>query len=64
MSDDKKMFEKGDVVRLKSGGPAMTVSDFDDMFDTVICEWFDGAKRESSHFTPESLVLVTEQERR
>jgi uncharacterized protein YodC (DUF2158 family) len=42
MSDE---IAPGDVVRLKSGGPKMTVTDIDeDQFTgqkTVWCEWFD-----------------------
>lgn len=36
-------FEKGDVVLLKSGGPAMTVSRINDGSDdpTYECTWFD-----------------------
>jgi uncharacterized protein YodC (DUF2158 family) len=32
-------FKEGDVVRLKSGGPNMTVETVDD--DEVRCAWFD-----------------------
>ncbi|BBL90609.1 hypothetical protein VroAM7_32620 [Vibrio rotiferianus] len=33
------MFNVGDCVQLKSGGPVMTVSDTDG--STVRCQWFD-----------------------
>ena len=32
-------FKEGDVVFLKSGGPAMTITDLNN--DTSFCEWFD-----------------------
>ena len=32
-------FNKGDVVFLKSGGPAMTITDSES--ETSFCEWFD-----------------------
>lgn len=43
-------FEKGDVVRLKSGGPSMTVIDIGDYSpldakDGVKCTWFDDKKK-------------------
>ena len=50
-------FKKGDVVRLKSGGPKMTVSDVGDYTtsggpeDGVHCVWFDlvkGVQKNSS----------------
>ena len=48
-----KPFSVGDVVRLKSGGPAMTVTDIgDDSFGTmtVWCAWFEGVKGHSGTF--------------
>ena len=36
-------FNLGDVVRLNSGGPPMTVRAVDG--DTVLCDWFDGTKK-------------------
>ena len=48
-------FKKGDVVRLKSGGPKMTVSSVGSHADTggpeegVICVWFDVVKGVQKH---------------
>lgn len=51
-------FKVGDVVRLKSGGPAMTVTGTSDT-GWVICHWFvdEKSKAESGSFPPEALVL-------
>jgi uncharacterized protein YodC (DUF2158 family) len=38
------MFKVGDTVRLKSGGPVMTVSTAADADSDVLCKWFDGKK--------------------
>jgi len=38
-------FKIGDVVRLKSGGPKMTVEEVDDSADTVHCKWFVGGEK-------------------
>lgn len=38
-------FEVGDVVKLRSGGPAMSIYEVIDD-DTVICQWFDSGDRE------------------
>ena len=40
MSDENPR-KPGDLVQVKSGGPAMTVSGEDEI-GRVICEWFDG----------------------
>lgn len=51
----------GDVVRLKSGGPPMTVqrlSDTDGEHDRVWCDWIDLEHRKhSAEFVRESLVF-------
>lgn len=38
-------FEVGDVVKLRSGGPAMSIYEVIDD-DTVICQWFDDSDHE------------------
>jgi uncharacterized protein YodC (DUF2158 family) len=50
-------FKAGDVVELKSGGPAMTVS-HERSSAELFCEWFDvNGKYQSQDFQPESLKL-------
>lgn len=49
-------FKKGDVVRLKSGGPRMTIEDIADFSDSggpddgVVCVWFEGPKPQKKTF--------------
>lgn len=48
-------FKKGDVVKLKSGGPSMTISDLGDYgplgpADGAKCEWFEKTKRHEHVF--------------
>ncbi len=51
-------FKIGDLVRLKSGGPVMTVTD--DAFGVkhleMRCKWFNCKKLESGAFNPTALV--------
>jgi uncharacterized protein YodC (DUF2158 family) len=48
-------FKGGDVVQLKSGGPAMTVSK-ERRAGELVCEWFDvTGKYQSQDFEPDSL---------
>jgi uncharacterized protein YodC (DUF2158 family) len=58
--------KKGDQVRLKSGGPAMTVESVDARVglipQTVKCVWFGGRTLKSGYFAPETLVPVEETE--
>jgi uncharacterized protein YodC (DUF2158 family) len=59
-------FEVGDVVKLKSGAPKMTViaAGKEDMTGEPFtsCRWFVGMKSESASFPPDALVLVSEVE--
>lgn len=55
----------GDIVRLKSGGPKMTVDDIiapSNMPESARCVWFDGNERKSQVFSLDSLVLVADNE--
>jgi uncharacterized protein YodC (DUF2158 family) len=66
-------FEKGDVVKLKSGGPEMTVSKVKEPGSTYNnrnddgyqynCEWFKGASVERSSFDEESLISAKEKKK-
>ena len=48
------MFNVGDVVRLNSGGPIMTVGTIEDG-ENMYCIWFDGAKQTGSTFPAATL---------
>ena len=50
-------FKIGDVVKLKSGGPKMTITTVGERYGTptVWCVWFDGTKKYDGTFPPESL---------
>jgi uncharacterized protein YodC (DUF2158 family) len=65
--EKSRSFKCGDIVRLKSGGPDMTVSErspLDDIIDTpekdwIPCQWFNRANTlQNKAFPPESLVHV------
>ena len=56
----------GDIVKLKSGGPEMTVrkvnADIGGQFTgSYQCQWFAGKKLDSGVFPQESLVAVPEE---
>jgi uncharacterized protein YodC (DUF2158 family) len=52
-------FQIGDLVLLKSGGPLMTVTDFNEKIE---CSWFDGKKKQSGWFPAEALEIGTREE--
>ena len=67
MNEETANFKTGDIVRLKSGGPDMTVimddgalaklvEQMSDKKGWVSCEWFDGKMRRRAEFPPEALV--------
>ncbi len=55
-------YNVGDIVKLRSGGPDMTVQDVpiagNQYKDHYRCQWFAGKKLESGNFQEESLELV------
>ena len=61
----KASYKIGDVVRLKSGGPPMTVTSIEsgdnDVGYVVFCIWFNAKGNEKSgHYPAAALVPVTE----
>lgn len=52
--------KEGDTVRVKSGGPVMTVSSVFDEYSvmTALCSWFDGNRPETGKFPVNVLVHV------
>ena len=55
------MIKIGDVVKLKSDGPNMTVVGVSSNAKALQCAWFSGEhfdKVESYYFAPDSLLLV------
>jgi uncharacterized protein YodC (DUF2158 family) len=49
----------GDVVRLKSGGPDMTVVGVISK-ELLMCNWFDGQTVKASHFPHEALQKASD----
>ncbi len=47
-------WKKGDLVEVKAGGPRMVIDDIH-ANGSVFCLWFDGKKRDSGMFAPETL---------
>jgi uncharacterized protein YodC (DUF2158 family) len=43
-------YKTGDFVRLKSGGPKMTVSSYNEFAKAYDCKWFVGAKLNEGRF--------------
>ena len=48
----------GSTVRLKSGGPTMTVRYIDAVNEVVFCQWFERGRLNQGSFPPGSLELV------
>jgi len=65
MNNQKKL-QVGDIVKLKSGGPDMTIKDVhtdihDEEIGTYRCQWFAGKKLDNGVFPLESLITVTKE---
>lgn len=55
-------FKTGDIVKLKSGGPEMTVTEVDP--PNIYCSWFAGKKLEDGRFPRGSLIHAKEVEKK
>lgn len=53
---NKSKYKTGDIVRLKSGGPGMTV-EYVLQDGQIYCHWFSGNKLEGGSFNPEAIDL-------
>lgn len=59
----KNEFAVGDIVKLKSGGPDMTVNSVPEAGSKYYsCQWFAGKKLESGRFPEDSLEKVKAQQ--
>ena len=61
---EKNAYNLGDIVRLKSGGPDMTVKEVipkmgGEFSGSYRCQWFAGKKLDMGVFPQESIVSVT-----
>jgi len=62
----KTLFSVGDIVKLKSGGPDMTIKEVltnmdDKPSGNYKCQWFAGKKLDMGVFPHESLIEVAEE---
>lgn len=53
-----KKFETGQLVKLKSNGPEMTVRTFSVHQEAYQCQWFAGKKLEQGYFPEDSLEPI------
>ncbi len=53
-----EVFEVGELVQLKSGGPSMTVRKVIGEDPVIWCQWFSGNKLNEGRFAPDSLEKV------
>lgn len=55
-----KTYTTGQLVKLVSGGPEMTIREYSQIQKAYQCQWFAGKKLEQGYFPADSLVLVTQ----
>ncbi|CAN8139122.1 DUF2158 domain-containing protein [uncultured Thiomicrorhabdus sp.] len=63
----ESIYQVGEIVKLKSGGPGMTVKEIilnmnDEFCGNYRCQWFAGKKLDSGVFPEESLLKVEDSE--
>ena len=63
---NQKVYSVGEIVKLKSGGPDMTIKEVitsisDKPTGSYRCQWFAGKKLDNGIFPHESLIKVEEE---
>jgi uncharacterized protein YodC (DUF2158 family) len=61
MATGTKKFAVGQIVRLKSGGPDMTVRTLPTTSENYTCQWFAGKKLEMGQFPADALEEVVKE---
>ncbi len=61
-SDRCRPFMPGDIVRLRSGGPRMTISCADSSHGRIECSWFARSSRCSGNFQVEELTRIEDEQ--
>ena len=61
-NESSQEFKIGDVVKLKSGGPTMTVNNIEENGE-IYCQWFAGKKLEEGQFSSDSLIRASVNEK-
>jgi uncharacterized protein YodC (DUF2158 family) len=67
-------FKSGDTVKLKSGGPEMTISEVhrvskmegiinEGEIKNIECQWFSGKKLQKGFFDPDAIIKVENSEK-
>lgn len=54
-------FSEGNIVKLISGGPNMSVTDVKDSGKLIVCQWFSGSNLKRGHFNEKTLEIVKEE---
>lgn len=64
MGEEKISFSKGDIVKLKSGSPLMTVYGvkMNTLNQRILCQWFIGSILQADEFHPDMLIKVGEED--
>jgi len=57
----RNKFSEGDIVKLKSGGPNMSVREVKDSGKLIFCQWFAGSNLKHGQFNEETLEIVKEE---
>lgn len=57
----RNKFSEGDIVKLKSGGPNMSVREVKGSGKLIVCQWFAGSNLKQGHFNEETLEIVKEE---
>lgn len=58
---NSSLYNVGEIVKLKSGGPEMTIKNVLSRDKEYHCQWFAGKKLDSGYFPHSSLIKVEQE---